>query len=186
MENVSKNSGSIIWSFEGVGAAHILLSGALFMASIWHWVYWDLDIFRDWRTDSPALDLPKVFSIHLLLSSILWLGFIDQFNRYWGIWSIWLIWYNPNNTSSLGFRIFSFRALDGLRFSDPSTVKKYARRAQLGEIFEFDRTNADGVFRSGPRGWFISYLFNRCLGIWSICLKWYNTSSLGCRRFWSI
>lgn len=45
-------------------------------------------------------------------------------------------------------------ALDGLRFSDPATVKKYARRAQLGEIFEFDRTNADGVFRSGPRGWF--------------------------------
>ena len=41
--------GSIIWSFEGVGAAHILLSGLLFevMASIWHWVYWDLDIFRD-------------------------------------------------------------------------------------------------------------------------------------------
>ena len=47
MENVSKNSGSIIRSFEGVGAAHILLSGALFMASIWHWVYWDLDLFRD-------------------------------------------------------------------------------------------------------------------------------------------
>lgn len=47
VENISKNSGSIIWSFEGVGAAHILLSGALFMASIWHWVYWDLDVFRD-------------------------------------------------------------------------------------------------------------------------------------------
>ena len=86
VENVSKNSGSIIWSFEGVGAAHILLSGALFMASIWHWVYWDLDIFRDWRTDSPALDLPKVFSIHLLLSSILWLGF-GLFHIYSiGIW----------------------------------------------------------------------------------------------------
>ncbi len=44
------------------------------MAAIWHWVYWDLDVFRDSRTDSPALDLPKVFSIHLLLSSILCLG----------------------------------------------------------------------------------------------------------------
>lgn len=46
--------------------------------------------------------------------------------------------------------------LDGSTFSDPTTVKKYARRAQLGEIFEFDRTTlqSDGVFRSSPRGWF--------------------------------
>ncbi|CAL5182271.1 unnamed protein product [Lathyrus oleraceus] len=36
------------------------------------------------------------------------------------------------------------------------TVKKYARRAQLGEIFELDRATlkSDGVFRSSPRGWF--------------------------------
>jgi photosystem II CP47 chlorophyll apoprotein len=35
-------------------------------------------------------------------------------------------------------------------------LKKYARRAQLGEIFEFDRVTlqSDGVFRSSPRGWF--------------------------------
>lgn len=35
-------------------------------------------------------------------------------------------------------------------------VKKYARRSQLGEIFEFDRSTlkSDGVFRSSPRGWF--------------------------------
>jgi photosystem II CP47 chlorophyll apoprotein len=46
--------------------------------------------------------------------------------------------------------------LDGVSFSDPATVKKYARRAQLGEIFEFDRATLkpDGVFRSSPRGWF--------------------------------
>jgi photosystem II CP47 chlorophyll apoprotein len=46
--------------------------------------------------------------------------------------------------------------LDGLSFSDPATVKKYARKAQLGEIFEFDRSTlqSDGVFRSSPRGWF--------------------------------
>lgn len=39
---------------------------------------------------------------------------------------------------------------------DPVTVKKYARRAQLGEIFELDRATlkSDGVFRSSPRGWF--------------------------------
>ena len=46
--------------------------------------------------------------------------------------------------------------LDGLTFTDPATVKKYARKAQLGEIFEFDRSTlqSDGVFRSSPRGWF--------------------------------
>jgi len=46
--------------------------------------------------------------------------------------------------------------LDGLSFSDPATVKKYARKSQLGEIFEFDRSTlqSDGVFRSSPRGWF--------------------------------
>ena len=46
--------------------------------------------------------------------------------------------------------------LDGLTFTDPASVKKYARRSQLGEIFEFDRgaLSSDGVFRSSPRGWF--------------------------------
>ena len=45
--------------------------------------------------------------------------------------------------------------LDGVSFNNPATVKKYARRAQLGEIFEFDRSTlqSDGVFRSSPRGW---------------------------------
>jgi len=35
-------------------------------------------------------------------------------------------------------------------------TKKYARKAQLGEVFEFDRTTleSDGVFRSSPRGWY--------------------------------
>jgi len=47
--------------------------------------------------------------------------------------------------------------LDGEIFTEPSTVKKYARRAQLGEIFEFDRITlqSDGVFRSSTRGWFV-------------------------------
>nr|GEU59267.1 ribulose-1,5-biphosphate carboxylase/oxygenase large subunit, chloroplastic [Tanacetum cinerariifolium] len=46
--------------------------------------------------------------------------------------------------------------LNGVTYSDPITVKKYARRAQLGEIFELDRATLkfDGVFRSSPRGWF--------------------------------
>ncbi|PHT69667.1 Photosystem II CP47 reaction center protein [Capsicum annuum] len=46
--------------------------------------------------------------------------------------------------------------LNSISYSDPSTVKKYARHAQLGEIFELDRhtLKSDGVFRRSPRGWF--------------------------------
>ncbi|KAI5424294.1 hypothetical protein KIW84_030475 [Lathyrus oleraceus] len=46
--------------------------------------------------------------------------------------------------------------LHGVSYSDPAIVKKYARHAQLGEIFELDRATlkSDGVFRSSPRGWF--------------------------------
>ena len=64
-----------IWSYEGVAAAHIVLSGLLFLASVWHWVYWDLELFRDPRTGEPALDLPKMFGIHLFLSGLLCFGF---------------------------------------------------------------------------------------------------------------
>jgi photosystem II CP47 chlorophyll apoprotein len=63
------------WSFEGVALAHIVLSGLLFLAAVWHWVYWDLELFRDPRTGEPALDLPKMFGIHLLLSGLLCFGF---------------------------------------------------------------------------------------------------------------
>jgi len=57
------------WSYEGVALSHIGLSGLLFLAAVWHWVYWDLELFRDPRTGNPALDLPKIFGIHLLLSA---------------------------------------------------------------------------------------------------------------------
>jgi photosystem II CP47 chlorophyll apoprotein len=63
------------WSVEGVAAAHIVLSGLLFLAAVWHWVYWDLDLFVDSRTGKPALDLPKMFGIHLFLSGLLCFGF---------------------------------------------------------------------------------------------------------------
>ena len=64
-----------IWSFEGVALTHIVLSGLCFLAAIWHWVYWDLELFRDPRTGEPALDLPKIFGIHLFLASLLCFGF---------------------------------------------------------------------------------------------------------------
>ena len=35
----------------------------------WHWVYWDLELFRDPRTGKPALDLPKIFGIHFVRGS---------------------------------------------------------------------------------------------------------------------
>ncbi len=63
------------WSFEGVATAHIILSGMLMLAAIWHWVYWDLELFTDPRTGEPALDLPKMFGIHLFLSGLLCFGF---------------------------------------------------------------------------------------------------------------
>jgi photosystem II CP47 chlorophyll apoprotein len=62
------------WSFEGVAIAHIVLSGLCFLAAVWHWVFWDLALFYDVDED-PALDLPKIFGIHLLLASLLCLGF---------------------------------------------------------------------------------------------------------------
>merc|ERR1712187_441348 len=55
--------------------SHIILSGMCFLAAIWHWVYWDLELFRDPRTGEPALDLPKIFGIHLFLSGLLCFGF---------------------------------------------------------------------------------------------------------------
>ena len=47
-------------------------------------------------------------------------------------------------------------ALNGQTFTDPADVKRLARKAQLGEAFEFDREtyHSDGTFRSSPRGWF--------------------------------
>lgn len=45
---------------------------------------------------------------------------------------------------------------DGVTLKSPFNVKKYARRAQQGEMFDFNRVKrySDGVFRSSPRGWF--------------------------------
>jgi photosystem II CP47 chlorophyll apoprotein len=71
-ETVSKLG---LWSLEGVALTHIILSGLCFSAASWHWVYWDLELFRDPRTREPALDLPKIFGIHLSLSALLCFGF---------------------------------------------------------------------------------------------------------------
>ncbi|KAK9083040.1 hypothetical protein Scep_029511 [Stephania cephalantha] len=45
--------------------------------------------------------------------------------------------------------------LNGVSYNDLTTVKKYVRRAQLGEIFKLDRATlkSDGVFRSSQGIW---------------------------------
>ncbi|PHU25472.1 Photosystem II CP47 reaction center protein [Capsicum chinense] len=64
-----------IWSYEGVVGAYIEFSSLCFLAAIWHWVYWDLEILYDERTGKPSLDLPKIFGIHLFLSGVACFGF---------------------------------------------------------------------------------------------------------------
>ena len=51
---------------------------------------------------------------------------------------------------------FSGGILNGTEYSTPSIVKGFARKAQFGEIFTFDKKTAllDGVFRTSPRGWY--------------------------------
>lgn len=56
------------WTYELVIAAHILLSGLMFLASLWHWSYWDLDLYINGNTGLLVLDLIAIFGIHLFLS----------------------------------------------------------------------------------------------------------------------
>ncbi|KAJ7941005.1 Photosystem II CP47 reaction center protein [Quillaja saponaria] len=300
-----------IWSYEGVAGAHIVFSGLCFLAAIWHWVYWDLEIFS-MDVQENLLWIAQIFGIHYFSQGwlALVLGRISCNRIVWswnmGIRSLWTNWkgtirkssvvwklllllelcgmvqqppielfgptryqwdqgyfqqeiyrrvgaglaenqslseawskipeklafydYIGNNPAKgglfragsmdngdgiavgwLGHPIFRdkegrelfvrrmptffetfpvvlvdgdgivradvpFRRaeskysveqvgvtvefyggeLNGVSYSDPATVKKYARRAQLGEIFELDRATlkSDGVFRSSPRGWF--------------------------------
>jgi hypothetical protein len=63
--------------------------------------------------------------------------------------------------------------LSGSQFTSRRTVTQFARRAQLGELVDFDReTNrSDGVFRSSPRGWFafVDYLVTKQEDGHSVC-----------------
>lgn len=51
---------------------------------------------------------------------------------------------------------FSGGILSGTEFSSPSLVKSYARKAQFGQIFTFEKRTAgsDGVYRTSTRGWY--------------------------------
>jgi photosystem II CP47 chlorophyll apoprotein len=70
--------GGGIWTFEGVALAHIVLSGLLFLAALWHWYYWDLDVYvnpSNPESEVCLLDLPKLFGIHTLIAAVLSLSF---------------------------------------------------------------------------------------------------------------
>jgi photosystem II CP47 chlorophyll apoprotein len=60
---------------------------------------------------------------------------------------------------------FSGGILNATEYSTPSLVKDYARKAQFGQIFSFEKktAGADGVFRTSTRGWYsfshISFAF---------------------------
>jgi len=65
-----------LWSYEGVALSHIGLSGLCFLAALWHWRFWDLELFRSpLNPTQTSLDLPAIFGIHLLLASLLCFGF---------------------------------------------------------------------------------------------------------------
>ncbi|NJK48385.1 photosystem II chlorophyll-binding protein CP47 [Candidatus Gracilibacteria bacterium] len=69
--------------------------------------------------------------------------------------------------------------LDGQTVSDPAEVKKYARQAQLGEPFDFDREvyNSDGVFRTSNRGFFA--FFHCCFAlVWFFGHVWHGSRTL--------
>ena len=61
------------WTYETVILAHIILSGPLLLAAHVHWTYWDIDVFI--TQQQLALDLLRIFSIHLTLSALLCSGF---------------------------------------------------------------------------------------------------------------
>ena len=72
--SLAESASSSPWSFELVALAHIGLSGLLFLASIWHWTFFDLELFS-LNDRLPALDLPKIFGIHLFLAGLLCFAF---------------------------------------------------------------------------------------------------------------
>jgi photosystem II CP47 chlorophyll apoprotein len=70
-----KQSHSLYWTYETINTAHILLSGSCILAAFWHWAYWDLNVFVLAISRKALLDLNQIIGIHLLLASLLCLGF---------------------------------------------------------------------------------------------------------------
>lgn len=73
-----------VWTIELISVAHLVLAGLLFMSALFHWAYWDLQIFIS-NSGFLFLDLISIFSIHLLLSSLVCFGFgMFHLTGLWG------------------------------------------------------------------------------------------------------
>ena len=46
----------------GVAYSHIVLSGLCLLAACWHWLYWDLELFRDPQSGVMRIDPYPVFT----------------------------------------------------------------------------------------------------------------------------
>lgn len=63
------------WTYETIMVGHIVLSGAVILASFWHWAFWDLDLLLNNERKEVQLNLNRMFGIHLTLASLLCFGF---------------------------------------------------------------------------------------------------------------
>jgi photosystem II CP47 chlorophyll apoprotein len=72
---VDDSSNNLYWTYETVGISHLILSGTLMLAAIWHWSYRDLELFINSTSGTLILDFVKIFGIHLLISSLLCYGY---------------------------------------------------------------------------------------------------------------
>jgi photosystem II CP47 chlorophyll apoprotein len=113
------------WTFEIIAFAHLLQFILLILAAFWYWAYWDLEVFRTQKS-FLALDLPKVFAIHLFLASFLALGYgLGHISGYFGpgLWSsdsfgiIGTIRFIKPNYSILSFTPFSYGAISANHIS---------------------------------------------------------------------
>ncbi|MCE5165860.1 hypothetical protein HAX54_012685, partial [Datura stramonium] len=92
--------GTGYWSYEGVAGAHIVFSGLCFLAAIWHWVYWDLEIFCEMNVPGkPSLVYQGVacfgfgaFHVTGLYGPRIWVsdpygltGKVQPVNPAWGV-----------------------------------------------------------------------------------------------------
>lgn len=64
-----------LWTYDTAILIHILLAGLLILTCQWHWAYSELDLFIATESGSLALDLVRIFGIHLTLASPLCFGY---------------------------------------------------------------------------------------------------------------
>jgi photosystem II CP47 chlorophyll apoprotein len=69
--------------------AHAAAGGALVLAAGWHWAYWDLLLFSAQGARAPlaALQLPRVFGVHLGLAGLLCAAFGASHLTLVGLWA---------------------------------------------------------------------------------------------------